>query len=169
MLTHPEVLSIPLLSISAPMAKSAEGNVCPHQNCPEKAYTQAYSAPCYGSRVLSRWSGQITHKQCQLHETQFSLTSSSWALVISICAWGCRVATICRAGRKVKHKPLPFRVVVMFQWSGNKGTIRFHDDGDDKNSCWRHRKLQPLLDLYSFPLSGKDIDQKQYEIKAFFR
>lgn len=27
---------------------------------------------------------------------------------------------------------------------------------------------QPFLDLYHFPFSGKDIDQKQYEIKALF-
>lgn len=27
---------------------------------------------------------------------------------------------------------------------------------------------QPLLDLYRFPLRGKDIEQKQYEIKVSF-
>lgn len=56
----------------------------------------------------------------------------------------------------------------MFQLSSNKGTARFHDDGSDKNSYWCHRKLSASLGFISL-FSGKDIDQKQYEIKALLK
>lgn len=91
--------------------------------------------------------------------------------------------TSCLAGSKTKHRSLNFMVelhtrttepllyfktLLMLQLSSNKGLQGFMMMAVIKVATDVTVSSQTLLDLYCLPFRGKDIDQKQYEIKALF-
>lgn len=101
------------------------------------------------------------------------LSSASQAVpevVVNVGAWGCRVITNCVAGSKIKHKSLNFMVelhpgttepllyfkmLLIFQWSSNKGLQGFMMMVVIKIATDVTVSSQPLLDLYCLPFSGR--------------